>query len=55
MGIPKHGKESARTKKCKKYETEGRYFTNKKKKAERHAKRMEKFRLRREKKLGGKE
>ena len=53
MGIPKHGKQSARTKKCQKYEMEGRYFTNKKKKAERHMNLMEKFRLRREKKYGG--
>lgn len=48
MGIPKHGKESARTKKCKKYSAEGRYFTNKKRKAERHLKRMERFRVKRE-------
>lgn len=53
MGMPKHGKESARTKKCKKYSAEGRYFTNKKKKAEKHLKRMEKFKARREKKNGG--
>lgn len=53
MGMPKHGKESARTKKCKKYSAEGRYFTNKEKKARRHEKLMERFRLRREKKAGG--
>lgn len=35
MGIPKHGKDSARTKKSKKYKDEGRRETNKLKRAER--------------------
>lgn len=29
MGIPKHGKDSARTKKCKKYKDENRRAKNK--------------------------
>lgn len=37
MGIPKHGKDSARTKKSKKYKDEGRRETNKLKRAERIA------------------
>ncbi len=53
MGIPKHGKESARTKKCKKYSAEGRYFINKEKKAERNRKRIARFLARREKRSGG--
>lgn len=48
MGKPKHGKDSARTKKCKRYKDEGRLILNKKKKAEKiadgtyHKKHMEK-------------
>ena len=37
MGKPKHGKDSARTRKCKKYKDEGRLFLNKKKKEEKIA------------------
>lgn len=37
MGKPKHGKDSARTKKCKRYKDEGRLVLNKKKKAEKIA------------------
>lgn len=38
MGKPKHGKDSARTKKCKRYKDEGRLILNKKKVAEKTAK-----------------
>lgn len=37
MGVPKHGKESARTKACKKYKAEGKRELNKSKKAEKIA------------------
>lgn len=37
MGKPKHGKDSARSKKCKRYKDEGRLILNKKKKAEKIA------------------
>ncbi len=50
MGIPKHGKESSRTKNSKKYNEGGRRTLNKMRKQERHEKRMEKFKKRREKK-----
>ena len=48
MGKPKHGKDSARSKKCKRYKDEGRLVLNKKKKSEKiasgkyHKKKLEK-------------
>lgn len=36
MGIPKHGKLSARTKKCQKYRAEGRLAKNKARKIAKH-------------------
>ena len=42
MGIPKHGKLSARTKKCQKYRTEGRLAKNKARKIATHEKFMAK-------------
>lgn len=37
MGRPKHGKESARTKACAKYKSEGRHIINKQEKAKKIA------------------
>lgn len=51
MGIPKHGKNSARTKKCAKYKSDKRRKRNKARKAARHKKRMEFFAKRRAAKL----
>lgn len=48
MGIPKHGKNSARSKNSAKYTAEHRYQKNKARKAERHRKRVERFAIRRE-------
>ena len=42
MGIPKHGKLSARTKKCQKYRAEGRLAKNKARKIAKHEKFMAK-------------
>ena len=50
MGIPKHGKDSSRTKNSKKYKEGGRRALNKIRKQLRHEKRLERFRNRRKKK-----
>lgn len=42
MGIPKHGKLSAKTKKCQKYRAEGRLEKNKARKIAKHEKFMAK-------------